>query len=48
MSKLEVTFDSEASAVAFANKWKLTVPTEASLDIEWHLAEEAIKEVTAT
>jgi|TARA_R110002167_G_scaffold141644_2_gene329940 hypothetical protein len=48
MSKLKVTFDSDASAKAFADKWKLSTPAGDSLDLEWHLAEDAIKDSTAT
>lgn len=48
MSKLKVTFDSDASAKAFADKWKLSTPEGDSLDLEWHLAEDAIKDTTAT
>ena len=47
MSKLKVTFDSDADALAFANKWKLSdVPVSNSLDIDWHLAEDAVKDPT--
>jgi len=49
MSKLKVTFDSDASAKAFADKWKLSeVPSGDSLNLEWHLAEDAIKDSSAT
>ena len=44
MSKLKVTFDSDANAKAFADKWKLSAPAGDSLDLEWHLAEDAIKD----
>ena len=43
MSKLKVTFDSDANAKAFADKWKLSTPEGDSLDLEWHLAEDEIK-----
>ena len=43
MSKLKITFDSDVHAKAFADKWKLSAPEGDSLDIEWHLAEDAIK-----
>ena len=43
MSKLKVTFDSDVNAKAFADKWKLSAPEGDTLDIEWHLAEDAIK-----
>jgi len=48
MSKLKVTFDSDVNAKAFANKWKLSAPEGDSLDIEWHLAEDAIKDPTCS
>ena len=48
MSKLKVTFDSDASAEAFATKWKLSTPAGNSIDIEWHLAEDAVKDPTAS
>jgi hypothetical protein len=48
MSKLKVTFDSDVNAKAFANKWKLSAPEGDSLDIEWHLAEDAIKDQTCS
>ena len=44
MSKLKVTFDSDVNAKAFADKWKLSAPEGDTLDIEWHLAEDAIKD----
>ena len=44
MSKLKVTFDSNVNAKAFADKWKLSAPEGDTLDIEWHLAEDAIKD----
>ncbi len=44
MSKLKVTFDSDVNAKAFAEKWKLSAPEGDTLDIEWHLAEDAIKD----
>ena len=46
MSKLKITFDSDVHAKAFADKWKLSAPEGDSLDIEWHLAEDAIKDTT--
>ena len=48
MSKIRVTFDSDASAAAFATKWKLSAPAGNSLDIEWDLAEDAIKDTTVS
>ncbi len=48
MSKLKVTFDSEVNAKAFADKWKLSAPEGDTLDIEWHLAEDAIKDQTCS
>ena len=48
MSKLKVTFDSEANAKAFADKWKLSTPEGDSLDLEWHLAEDAIKDTSCS
>ena len=48
MSKLKVTFDSDVNAKAFADKWKLSAPEGDSLDIEWHLAEDAIKDQTCS
>lgn len=44
MSKLKVTFDSDVNAKAFADKWKLSAPEGDTLNIEWHLAEDAIKD----
>ena len=48
MSKLKVTFDSDANAKAFADKWKLSAPVGDSLDLEWHLAEDAIKDASCS
>ena len=48
MSKIRVTFDSDASAIAFADKWKLSAPAGNSLDIDWHLAEDAVKDATTS
>ena len=48
MSKLKVTFDSDANAKAFADKWKLSTPEGDSLDLEWHLAEDAIKDTSCS
>ena len=46
MSKIRVTFDSDASASAFANKWNLSAPAGNSLDVDWHLAEDAVADAT--
>jgi hypothetical protein len=48
MSKIRVTFDSDASAIAFADKWKISAPAGNSLDIDWHLAEDAVKDATTS
>ena len=48
MSKLKVTFDSDVNAKAFADKWKLSTPEGDSLDLEWHLAEDAIKDTSCS
>ena len=48
MSKIRVTFDSDESAVAFANKWKLSAPAGDSIDVDWHLAENACGDTTAS
>ena len=48
MSKLKVTFDSDVNAKAFADKWKLSAPEGDSLDLEWHLAEDAIKDTSCS
>ena len=48
MSKLKVTFDSDVNAKAFAEKWKLSAPEGDSLDLEWHLAEDAIKDTSCS
>ena len=48
MSKLKVTFDSDVNAKAFAEKWKLSAPEGDSLELEWHLAEDAIKDTSCS
>ena len=48
MSKIRVTFDNDASASAFATKWKLSAPAGNSVDIEWHLIEDAVKDATSS
>ena len=48
MSKIRVTFDSDASASAFATKWNLSAPAGNSLDVDWHLAEDAVGDATAS
>ena len=48
MSKIRVTFDSDASATAFAEKWKISAPAGNSLDVDWHLAEDAVKDATTS
>ena len=48
MSKIRVTFDSDASASAFATKWNLSAPAGNSLDVDWHLAEDAVADATAS
>jgi len=48
MSKLKVTFDSDVNAKAFADKWKLSAPEGVTLELEWHLAEDAIKDSTCS
>ena len=48
MSKIRVTFDSDASASAFATKWNLSAPAGNSLDVDWHLAEDAVKDATTS
>lgn len=47
MSKIRVSFNSDTSALAFANKWKLEAPTASTVDVDWHLLPQAIKEGTA-
>jgi len=48
MSKIRVTFDSDAAASAFATKWNLSAPAGNSLDVGWHLAEDAVADATAS
>jgi hypothetical protein len=48
MSKIRVTFDSDAAASAFATKWNLSAPAGNSLDVDWHLAEDAVADATAS
>jgi len=48
MSKIRVTFDSDAAASAFATKWNLSAPAGNSLDVDWHLAEDAVKDATTS
>ena len=48
MSKIRVTFDSDADASAFATKWNLSAPAGNSLDVDWHLAEDAVADATAS
>lgn len=43
MSHIKVTFDSPASALAFANKWKLEAPTDSEIDVQWHLLPQVLK-----
>ena len=47
MSHIKVTFDSDASALTFANKWKLEAPASADVVVEWHLLPQVLKEETA-
>ncbi len=47
MSHIKVTFDSPASALAFANKWKLEAPADSDVVVHWHLLPQVLKEETA-
>jgi hypothetical protein len=44
MSHIRVTFDSPASALAFANKWKLEEPADAEITVQWHLLPQVLNE----
>jgi len=48
MSKIRVSFDSGTSALSFASKWKLDPPTNNTVDVDWHLLPQVLKEGTAT
>ena len=47
MSHIKVTFDSDASALTFANKWKLEAPASVDVVVNWHLLPQVLKEETA-
>jgi len=43
MSHIKVTFDSPASALAFASKWKLEAPANTEIAVHWHLLPQVLK-----
>lgn len=48
MSKIRVSFDSGTSALSFASKWKLDAPESTTVDVDWHLLPQVLKDDTAT